>query len=119
MHVPFICIQYYIETQSQFLCNKGKKHTKTFPEHEVNQIYSFCSERGVVFLKKCSTRPEGVLRFHPCLSTEAGVLDEPTQLSQLQRSSYTGPPGYIGWKVDTVPAYVDRRACTATQLSGG
>jgi hypothetical protein len=26
-----------------------------------------------------------------------GVLDEHTQLSQLERSSHTGPPGYKGY----------------------
>ncbi len=27
---------------------------------------------------------------------EAGVLDEPDSVKPVQRSSYTGPPGYIG-----------------------
>jgi hypothetical protein len=29
--------------------------------------------------------------------TEAGVLDEPDSAKLAQRSSYTGPPCYIGW----------------------
>jgi hypothetical protein len=40
-----------------------------------------------------------------------GVLDEP----------YSARPGYICMysnRMDTVPAYVDWRACTATPLSG-
>jgi hypothetical protein len=42
---------------------------------------------------------------------EAGVLDEPYSAKPAQRSSHTGPPGYIA-------AYVDWRACTATLLRG-
>jgi hypothetical protein len=30
-------------------------------------------------------------------SPEAQVLDEPDSAKPAQRSSYTGPPGYIGW----------------------
>jgi hypothetical protein len=42
--------------------------------------------------------------------TERGVLDEPYSAKSAQRSRHnTGPPGYIGWTVDTVPAYVDLR----------
>ncbi len=43
-----------------------------------------------------------------------------TQLSKLSGVAIprTGSPDYIGWTVDTVPAYVDWRACTATPLSG-
>jgi hypothetical protein len=37
---------------------------------------------------------------------EAGVLDEPYSAKPAQRSSHTGPPGYTGWTVDTIPAYV-------------
>jgi hypothetical protein len=29
--------------------------------------------------------------------TEAGVLDEPYSAKPAQRSSHTGPPGYIAW----------------------
>jgi hypothetical protein len=29
--------------------------------------------------------------------TEAGVLDIPYSAKPAQRSSHTGPPGYIGW----------------------
>jgi hypothetical protein len=29
--------------------------------------------------------------------SEAGVLDEPYSTKPAQRSSHTGPPGYIGW----------------------
>jgi hypothetical protein len=44
-----------------------------------------------------------------------GVLDELyTQLSR-SASSHTGPPRY--YRMDTVPAYVDWRACRATPLS--
>ncbi len=46
-----------------------------------------------------------------------GVLDEPDSAKPAHRSSHTGPPGYIRW-TDTVPAYEDWRACTATPLSG-
>ncbi len=38
--------------------------------------------------------------------TGAGVLDEPDSAKPAQCSSHTGPPGYIGWTVDTVPAYM-------------
>ncbi len=44
-----------------------------------------------------------------------GVLDKPYSAWPAQRSSYTGPPGY---RMDTVPAYVDWRPCTSTPLSG-
>jgi hypothetical protein len=53
-----------------------------------------------------------------CLSRpEAGVLDELYSANPAQRSSHTGPPGYIGW-TRFQPTYVDWRACTATPLSG-
>jgi hypothetical protein len=32
-----------------------------------------------------------------CETPEAGVLDEPDSAKPAQRSSFTGPPGYIGW----------------------
>ncbi len=47
-----------------------------------------------------------------------GVLDEPYSAKPAQLSSPTGPPSYIRWTVDTVPTYVEWRACTATPLSG-
>ncbi len=47
-----------------------------------------------------------------------GVLHERYSAKPAQRSSHTGPPGYIGWTMDTVPAYVDWTACTQTPLSG-
>ncbi len=50
-----------------------------------------------------------------CLCPVVGVLHEPYSAKPAQRSSYTGPPGYIGW---TRFQYVDWRACTATPLSG-
>jgi hypothetical protein len=56
-------------------------------------------------------------RLNPANSA-AGVLDEPDAAKPDQWSNHTGPPGYIGWTVDTVPANVDWRACTATLLSG-
>jgi hypothetical protein len=43
-----------------------------------------------------------------------GVLDETYSAKPAQQCSHTGPPGYM----DTVPAYVYRRAFTATPLSG-
>jgi hypothetical protein len=46
------------------------------------------------------------------LKPEAGVLDEPDSAKPAQRSSYTNPPGYIGWTWFQLPAYVDWRACT-------
>jgi hypothetical protein len=48
---------------------------------------------------------------------EAGVLEEPDSAKPAQLSSHTGPPSYI-CRMDTVPAYVDWRACTATPRSG-
>ena len=32
-----------------------------------------------------------------------GVLEEPYSAKPAQRSSHTGPPGYLGWTLDTVP----------------
>jgi hypothetical protein len=56
--------------------------------------------------------------IHESVSSVLGVLNEPYSAKPTHRSSNTGPPGYIGWTVDTVPAYVDWRACPATPLSG-
>jgi hypothetical protein len=52
--------------------------------------------------------------------TVGGVLDEPYSAKPTQRSSHTGPPGYIGWiRFQPGPAYVDWWAWyTATPLSG-
>jgi hypothetical protein len=65
----------------------------------------------------------GVRARHQAFPKVKGVLDEPHSAKLAQRSSHTGPPGYIiGWTLcsgtDTVPAYVVRRACTTTSLSG-
>ncbi len=43
------------------------------------------------------------------------VLDEPYSAKPAQRSSHTGPPGYLG-KHGSIPAYVKWRALTATPL---
>ncbi len=51
------------------------------------------------------------------LQPVARVLDETCSAKPAQRSSHTGPsrPHY---RIDTVPAYADWCACTATPLSG-
>ncbi len=49
---------------------------------------------------------------------QSWALDEPQSAKPAKRSCRTGPPGYTGRLLDTVPAaYVDWRACTATPLS--
>ncbi len=46
----------------------------------------------------------------------SGGLDEPYSAKPALPSSDTGPPARLH-RMDTVPAYVDWRACTATPLS--
>jgi hypothetical protein len=48
---------------------------------------------------------------------ETGVLENPTQLSELSGVVIPAHTGYIGW-TQSRAAYVDCRACTATPLSG-
>jgi hypothetical protein len=50
-------------------------------------------------------------------TAEAGVLDEPYSAKPAQRSSHYYRPARI-YRMDTVPAYEDWRACAATLLSG-
>jgi hypothetical protein len=65
-----------------------------------------------------STMVHGIMHYeHEDCGAVVGVLDEPYSTKPAQRRSHTCLPGYIGW-TDTVPAYVDWRACTATPLSG-
>jgi hypothetical protein len=40
----------------------------------------------------------GIKKPEKKMQSEAGVLDEPDSAKPAQRSSHTGPPGYIGWK---------------------
>ncbi len=64
----------------------------------------------------CTITPKSKSTSTVC--TGLGVLEEPYSAKPAQRSSHTGSQGYIGWTLDTAPAYVDWRACTATTVSG-
>jgi hypothetical protein len=72
---------------------------------------------GLVFTKTGSINSGARVILHRKLIES--VLDEPYSAKPAQQSGHTAPPPPGLHRMDTVPAYVDWRACTDTPLSAG